>query len=180
MNRYNIDLFAIPSNAVRVLTRPSDFFRHMPRAGGFIEPLVFMVSMGVLSGLLRAVINILEFRLLAGIGKAVATFLFVPITIGLFGFLLASALFILWMILGSQQSYQTSYRCVAYMSALTPVITVLSIVPFLGGIAGFALMIVFIVVVSVEVHDIPAQRAMLFFGILGLILVLGLGLRLRL
>ena len=36
---------------IKVVTNPVGFFKDMPKSGGFIEPLVFMVSMGVVAAL---------------------------------------------------------------------------------------------------------------------------------
>jgi len=44
MDGKSIDFAAIPQTAVKVLTSPSEFFRQMPKTGGFVEPLVFMIA----------------------------------------------------------------------------------------------------------------------------------------
>ncbi|KJU84271.1 membrane protein containing Yip1 domain protein [Candidatus Magnetobacterium bavaricum] len=167
----NIGIFGIPSTAIRVLTAPSGFFRGMPQRGGFMGPLVFMIVMGVFSGLLKAAISILEFKILAGIGKVVVAFVFVPVTVSLLGFVAAAVLFVIWRLMGSKQSYQTSYRCVAYMSALMPVLVVVSGVPFWGGLVGIALVFFLIVIVSTEVHGISLARARFVFAVLALLLI---------
>ena len=51
-----IDLASIPERALRVLTRPTAFFRDMPRTGGFLQPLVSVAVMGIVNGLLVAVL----------------------------------------------------------------------------------------------------------------------------
>ncbi|MBF0537845.1 MAG: hypothetical protein HQL03_06280 [Nitrospirae bacterium] len=172
MSKYNINLFSIPSTVLRVLLTPRKFFRGMHRKGGIIGPLVFMIVMGIFSGLIEAAINILRFKILDGIGKVVTTVLFVPVKVGLFGFVVALVLLIIWRVMGSRQSYETSYRCVASMSVLMPVMTVISRVPYWGGLAEIAIFVFFIVIVSEEVHEIPPTRAWLVFGILGLALAM--------
>ncbi|MBF0317364.1 MAG: YIP1 family protein [Nitrospirae bacterium] len=154
-----------------MLTAPSGFFRGMPKKGGFMKPLVFMVVMGVFSGLLKAAISILELKILAGMGKVVVAVLFVPVTVSLFGFVAALVLFVIWRLMGSRQSYQTSYRCVAYMSALMPVMVVVSGVPFWGGLAGIAILFFLVVIVSTEVHGIPPTKARVVFATLAVLLV---------
>ncbi len=131
-----------------------------------------MIAMGVSGGLLKAAISILGFNILEGIGKAVAAILFVPVTVTLFGFLAALALFIIWKILGSRQSYETSYRCVAYMSALMPVMVVINGFPFPGGLVSVTLLVIFIVIAGEKVHSIPPTRTRIVFAILGLVLAI--------
>ncbi|MES0335893.1 MAG: YIP1 family protein [Candidatus Magnetobacterium sp. LHC-1] len=172
MGRNHISVFSIPSTAIRVLTTPADFFSTMPKKGGYMGPLVFMIAMGVSGGLLKAAISILGFNILEGIGKAVAAILFVPVTVTLFGFLAALALFIIWKILGSRQSYETSYRCVAYMSALMPVMVVINGFPFPGGLVSVTLLVIFIVIAGEKVHSIPPTRTRIVFAILGLVLAI--------
>ncbi|MBV6340782.1 YIP1 family protein [Candidatus Magnetobacterium casense] len=172
MGRNHISVFSIPSTAIRVLTTPADFFSTMPKKGGYMGPLVFMIAMGVSGGLLKAAISILGFNILEGIGKAVAAILFVPVTVTLFGFLAALALFIIWKILGSRQSYETSYRCVAYMSVLMPVMVVINGFPFPGGLVSVTLLVIFIVIAGEKVHSIPPMRTRIVFTILGLVLAI--------
>ena len=43
----------------KVVTNPVGFFKGMPRSRGFIEPLVFMVSMGVAAGIIQAFFSII-------------------------------------------------------------------------------------------------------------------------
>ncbi|MGE5238263.1 MAG: hypothetical protein ACM3ON_05620, partial [Chloroflexota bacterium] len=77
----------------------------------------------------------------------------------------------IWKLLGSQQSFETSYRCSAYISALTPVTTILGIIPYAGVVISVVLVTYFTVIASILVHDIPAGKAWLVFGIIGLLLI---------
>jgi type VI protein secretion system component VasK len=74
--------------------------------------------------------------------------------------------------MGSQESFETAYRCVAYISVLTPITMVLGIIPYIGGAIGFVLTTYFLVIASVEAHNIPSQKAWLVFGIIGAIFIL--------
>ncbi len=57
MRGNEIDLASIPERALRVLARPTAFFRDMPRTGGFLRPLVSVAVMGIVNGLLVAVLS---------------------------------------------------------------------------------------------------------------------------
>ena len=47
-----VNFAAIPQTAIRVITKPAAFFREMPKAGGYIEPLVFALVLGCLAGII--------------------------------------------------------------------------------------------------------------------------------
>lgn len=43
-----------------------------------------------------------------------ASLILIPVAIGMFGFVAATALFVIWKALGSNQDFETAYRCFAY------------------------------------------------------------------
>ena len=172
METKSIDLASIQKTAMRVLTSPSAFFREMPKTGGFVDPLIFMVAMGIISGLIQTIFSLISLNIAGGMAMGVASIILVPILVGIFGFVGAAILFLIWKLLGSKESYETAYRCGAYISVLMPIITVLGIIPYLGSAVGIALSVYFLVIASVEVHKIPSQKAWLVFGIIGAILII--------
>ncbi len=172
METKGIDLAAIPQTALKVLTSPAAFFREMPKTGGFVDPLVFMIAMGVVGGLIQAVFTIAGLHLVAGFAAGLASIIIMPIMIAIFGFVGAAIIFFIWKLMGSQESYETAYRCTAYISVLTPITTVLGILPYIGAAIGIVLTTFFLVTASVEVHKLPSQKAWLVFGIIGGILIL--------
>ena len=171
MDTKGINLAAIPQTALKVLTSPAAFFREMPKSGGFIEPLVFMVVMGVIGGLIQAVLGLLNMLPVAGMAAGLASIVLLPVMIAIFGFIGAGILFVIWKLMGSQESYETAYRCAAYISALTPITTLLGIIPYLGAALGVVIYTFFLVIASTEVHGLPAKKAWLVFGIIGAILI---------
>jgi len=168
----NIDFAAIPQTAIKVVTAPAEFFRDMPKTGGFVEPLVFMVVIGVVSGIIQAVLSILHLNVVGGVAAGVASIIILPIAIAIFGFVSAGIAFVIWKVMGSQESYETAYRCVAYAGAISPITTILGIIPYLGSALGILIGTYFIVIASVEVHKIPAKKAWTVFGIIAAVLVL--------
>jgi hypothetical protein len=171
METKGFNFAAIPQTTIKVLTSPYEFFRHMPRNGGFVEPLVFMVMMGVVGGLIQAVISLLGFNLAAGFASGISSIIIIPVIVAIFGFVGAAIMFVIWKLMGSQESFETAYRSVAYIAALTPITTLLGIIPFAGAIAGVLLTIFLLVIASEEVHKLPAQKAWLVLGIIGAILL---------
>ena len=172
MEGSKFDIATIPQTAMKVLTSPSEFFKEMPKTGGFVEPLVFMVAMGVVAGLLRSIFSVLRLQVGAGMAMGLGSVILLPIMIGIFGFVGAAILFLIWKLTGSQESYETAYRCGAYIGVLTPISVLLHLIPFVGAAVSVLLMTFFLVTASVAVHNIPSRKAWLVFGIIGGLLVL--------
>lgn len=172
METKGIDFASIPATAIRVGTSPASFFRGMPKTGGFVEPLVFAVAMGVLSGVVQAIVSILGLRIAAGMMMGLGAVIFVPVLVAIFSFVGAGIFFVIWKILGSQESYETAYRCTAYLSVLSPVVALLGLVPYVGSAAGLALTTLYLVTASVSVHGIASRKAWLVFGIIGGVLAI--------
>ncbi len=172
MDARGIDFAAIPQTAIKVVLSPSAFFREMPKTGGFLEPLIFMVVMGVIGGLIQSIFSVLGLHITAGLAVGVASVIIVPIVIAILGFIGAAIMYVIWKLMGSLESYETAYRCGAYISALTPITVVLGLIPYIGSAIGIALATFYIVIASVEVHNIPYKKAWLVFGIIGAILII--------
>ena len=171
MDGKSIDIAAIPQTAVKVLTSPSEFFKQMPKTGGFVEPLVFMIAMGVAAGVLQSILSILRLQVGTGMAMGMASVIILPIMIGIFGFVGAAILFLIWKLMGSQESYETAYRCGAHIGVLTPISALLHLIPYVGAVVSVLLVTFFLVTASVAVHSIPSRKAWLVFGIIGGLLV---------
>jgi len=162
----------ILNTVVKVVTNPVGFFQAMPKAGGFVEPLIFMVSMGVVAGIIQAILAIVGLSFAASFFMAIASVIIVPILVGIFGFVGAAILFMIWKIMGSQQSFETAYRCSAYTGGIVPITTVLGVIPFLGPVLGLVWMTYLLVVASVEVHNLNQKTAWIVFGAICAVFVL--------
>jgi len=68
--------------------------------------------------------------------------------------------------MGSQENYETAYRGAAYLAALSPITTVIGLIPYLGTIISLVIGLYYIVIVSSEVHGIPSKKAWMVFGII--------------
>jgi hypothetical protein len=155
-----------------VITNPAGFFRTMPKTGGLVEPLIFLALVGVVGGILQAILSIFGLGLAASFFMALAYIIIGPILTALFGFVVAAVLFIIWRFLGSQEPFETAFRCGAYAAAISPVTTILSIIPYLGPVLGLAWMTYLLVMASVEVYRIEAKKAWMVFGIIAALLAL--------
>ena len=155
-----------------VILAPVDFYRGMAKSGGFGEPLIFAVVMGVASGLVQAVLGLLHFGAVASVGMALASVIITPVVVLIFGFVGAAIMFVIWKLMGSNESYETAYRCGAYAAAISPITALLGIIPYVGSLVGLAWMLYLIVTASVEVHKIPSKKAWQVFGIIGAVFAL--------
>ena len=173
MEAKDINFAAMPQTAVRVVTAPAEFFKSMPKTGGFVEPLIFAAIMAVIAGIIQALINILGLSYAhVGFAESLGRIIVVPIVVVIFSFIGAAIIFVIWKLMGSQKNYEISYRCWAYLMALAPIVAIISIIPYVGGIINIAIYVYFIVIASTQVHNIPSQKAWLVFGIIGAALVL--------
>ena len=154
----------IVNTAIKVVTDPLGFFKNMAKSGGFIEPLIFMVAMGIVSGVLQALLAV--FGLVSGVpfSMALASIVIAPVLMAVFGLVVAFVLFIIWKIMGSQESFETAFRCNAYISSITPINMVLSIIPYIGPVLGFIWMMYLLILASIEVHRIRPKVAWIVFG----------------
>lgn len=172
----NLDLSKFPNIFKDVITNPVGFYRGMAKDGGYSEPLLFLIAMGVISALIQILLGVVG---LGGVGYAAAwglfTIIVLPIFIIIFGFIIAGIMFLIWKIMGSEESYQTAFRCIAYASAISPVVAIFSVIPYIGTIVnvvwGFFLMIT----ASIETHKVSKNASYIVFGVLGLVfLVIGI------
>ncbi|MCB1854014.1 MAG: YIP1 family protein [Pseudomonadales bacterium] len=167
------DLGTVMAQARQVITDPGAFYRTMPRSGGFGEPLVFVVAMGAVTGAVFAALSIIG---LTGAGAAgLGGIVIMPIALAIASFISAAVMFVIWKLMGSPENYQTAYRCMAYATAILPVIAVVSIIPYLGTVVRTAWGVWLVINASTEVHGLNRRTATIVFGILGILsLLMGL------
>jgi hypothetical protein len=173
MEPKGINFAAMPQTAINVVTKPAEFFQGMSKTGGFLEPLVFAVIMGLISGIIQAILGFIGLGHAGGYaGGMMGTFsiiIFMPIAAAIGSFIGAAIFFVIWKLMGSQENYETAFRCGAYLMALSPITSVLGVVPYAGGLITMAIYIFYLVTVSIHVHHILSQKAWLVFGIVGVV-----------
>ena len=173
MEAKDINFAAMPQTAVKVVTAPADFFREMPKTGGFLEPLVFAVIMGFIAGVIHAILSLFGAGYgAAGMAGGFSAIIIMPIAVAIGSFIGGAILFVIWKLMGSQEEYEAAYRCGAYLTALAPITAIISVVPYAGGIVSMAIYVFYLVTASIYVHNIPSQKAWLVFGIIGIVFAL--------
>ncbi|HMO50724.1 MAG TPA: YIP1 family protein [Kiritimatiellia bacterium] len=155
------NLETIKKQALAVITNPVEFYRTMPIAGGFKEPLLFLVAMSLVTGILRAILMI-GTSFAGALGMLVVT----PILAAIFGFVGAAIVFLVWKLMGSGRDYETAYRCFAYAAAISPITALLSYIPYLGGVAATGWGLFLLYAASITVHGIAVSKAKMVWGIL--------------
>jgi hypothetical protein len=174
----NVDLKAylepVLSSAIKVIIDPVSFFKEMPRSGGYVEPAVFIAVMGVVAGVIQTLFGLLGFRSYGdSLGMVFFKIVLIPVFSVIFCFAGAAIFYAIWRALGSEHPYETSYRCAAYMTAISPLLSLLHVIPYLGTLAGIGWMTYLIVVASMEVHSVEMRKAWIVFGAIGAVLALG-------
>lgn len=165
------DFASMPTRALQVITAPDAFFRAMPKTGGFVDPLAYLVVIGVIDGVLTWLAALFHPAMPNASAFAFGTLIIMPIVMLIMGFVFAAIIFVLWKIMGSQENYETAFRTLAYMASISPITTLLGFFPYLGLI-GLLWWFYLLVVASVEVHKIVPRVAWTVFGVLAVLFVI--------
>ncbi len=168
----NFDISNVLDDAVKVVTRAVDFYRGMPKTGGYTEPLIFVVVMAVATGVLLTVFSLFGAGRMGAMAVGWASVIVMPIVAVVGSFVGAAIMFVIWKLMGSNESYETTYRCVAYATAIYPITAFLSLVPYLGTLIAVAWLVYLMVIASTEVHARTRNTSLIVFGILGLLMLM--------
>ena len=153
--------------AIDVLGDPRGFFSSMPREGGYDAPGIFAAVMLVAYAVVVALFTLLRLQL---IGMLVSLIV-LPI-VGAIGLLIASAvvLFLSRGALRSDATFESSFRIVAYSSALLPIQAIALLIPYLPILVqayAFYLLIVGVI----AVHKVEEQKAWTVLGSIAAVLL---------
>ena len=166
------DLSEIPGIAIKVITDPVGFYQEMPKSGGLIDPLVFMVALSVVAGVLTAVLSMIGLGMAGVMTGGLIAIIMVPIFVVIFGFISAAIGYVIWKIMGSQEDFETAFRCVAYTAAIAPVTAVLNSIPYLGSLVSALWPMALLAIASIHVHRRSVQASWVVFGVIGAIFAL--------
>jgi len=176
MGAKKINFAAMPRVAVRIVIAPAEFFHKIPKKGGFLEPLAFAGVAGFAASIIHAIWSFLGFgyggQAQSGWAWILLSIIIIPIILAICSFIGAAIAFLIWKLMGSRQGYKVSYRCMAYLMALAPLIATIEIIPYAGMVLSFAIVTFYMVVVSKEVHGISVLKSLTVFGIICLSLTM--------
>ncbi len=162
----------IIQTALKILKTPVAFYQTMPKSGGYLEPMLFVIVMAIFVGLIMTLFSILGLGMHGGMMAGIGTILFTVIASIISSFIGAAIIFVIWKLLGSNESYEVSYRCIAYASVVYPLVAILSPIPYLGSILSTLLGTILMIIASIEVHGIKPKTAYIVFCVLGIIAAL--------
>lgn len=164
------DISQVTAQAKAVITNPVAHFQTMPKTGGYANPVIFVAVMGAVMGLISAVVSLFGSpvgMLAAGLGAIII----MPIFAVIGAFIGGAILFVIWKLMGSEENYETAFRCQASIAAIYPVTALLAIVPYLGTIITIAWGAFLLIEASVSVHGRPRRTAQIVFGILAVLMI---------
>jgi hypothetical protein len=164
------DIDDIIVTAKTVITAPKAYFQSMPTRGGLINPLIFIIVMSLISGIISGILSFVASPV-GLLAFGLAAIIFIPIFATIGAFIGGGILYLIWKVMGSEQDYETSFRCLAAVSAIYPVTAVLNLVPYLGTIVSVAWGAFLLIEASVAVHGRQRRSAQLVFGIIAAILI---------
>ena len=175
MNTENEQIQKIKQTVINVITNPAGFFRDMPVTGGLGDPIIFLAAMGIVSGVIQAFLSIIGLGYKVSFFMALASIIFVELLVVIFSFIGAGIFFFIWKLIGSEQSFETAYRCVGYAATISPLTTLIGIIPYLGAVISMGWMMFLMVTASQKVHKLESQKSWIVFGIVfGLFTLLNL------
>jgi hypothetical protein len=166
------NLQAIIDSAVSMAKNPANFYQKMPKTGGYLAPILFVVVMSVLSGIILFLYFLFGLGLAGGAAIGVGAILVTVIASLIGSFIGAAILFVIWKLMGSKESYETAYRCVAYGSVVYPVSTLLGPLPYLGSVIAMLLGFYLMTIASIEVHGLAKRNTYIVFGILAALAII--------
>jgi len=165
------NLATVIDTAKAVITNPVGFYKLMPTGGGYVQPVIFVVVMSVLTAVVAMVFGVLGLGV-AGTAFGVGAIIFIPIFSTIGSFIGAAILFVIWKLMGSEKDYETAYRCTAYAFAIAPLMATISFIPYIAGIIQKVWGAFLMYTASTEVHKLKAQTAKIVFGVLAVIGIL--------
>ena len=165
------DINEIIATAKSVITAPAAYFQSMPTSGGLVKPLIFIIVMSVAAGLISGILSFVGSPV-GMLAYGFAAIILIPIGATIGAFIGAGILYLIWKAMGSDRDYEASFRCLAAISAIYPVMAVLYLVPYLGTVVGIAWWAFLLIEASVAVHGRQRRTAQLVFGIIAVIMII--------
>lgn len=165
------DINDIIATAKSVITAPAAYFQSMPTSGGLIRPLVFVIAMSLAAGIVSGILSFVGSPV-GMLAYGLAAIIVIPISATIGAFIGAGILYLVWKLMGSERNYEASFRCLAAITAISPITAVLQLVPYLGTVVGLAWGAYLLIEASVAVHGRQRRSAQLVFGILTAILII--------
>jgi hypothetical protein len=164
-------LSTIITNALKIIRNPVEFYQTMPKSGGLVDPMIFVLIMAVIMGLESAIFSLFGMGAVGAMTAGLGAIIILPVSAVIGSFIGAAILFVIWRLMGSSENYETAYRCTAYISAIYPITALIGLIPYVGIIVGVAWGMYLLVTASIEVHQLSSKTTYIVFCILAAILI---------
>ena len=162
----------IPGMAIMVLTNPVGFYQGMSKSGGLIDPLIFMVVLAVVAGVLSWLSSMFGLGMAGAMAGGLMMIILFPVLVVIFGFIGAAIAYGIWKMMGSQENFETAFRCIAYAAAIAPVTALLNLIPYLGALVSALWPMALLAIASIHVHRRSVQASWAVFGAIGILFAL--------
>ncbi|MDJ0941915.1 MAG: YIP1 family protein [Kiloniellales bacterium] len=162
---------SLPETARMVLLQPVAFFRTMPKSGGFLSPLIYLLVMTAIASVISVVAATISAAEVAGAALFGILLALILLVIG--AFIASAILCVIWMMLGSKEKFETAFRVVCYTSTILPIAALLDIIPYFGTAVWVVWGTWLIILASVHAHELARKQAGTVFGIIGAVFLLG-------
>ncbi|MFB6209438.1 MAG: YIP1 family protein [Candidatus Nanohaloarchaea archaeon] len=160
-----------------VLTSPSEFYESEQRRDGFGFPLKFALINLVISGVIGAIAAGVLGTATSGLAGTpavsgpilgIVTLVVTPI-FGLIGLFISAALVHVFVVLlGGESGYRETLAVIEYASAISPITSLFSLIPVLGGLAN---VLVGIYAIFIQSKGVQLFKSMSFGRALGAVLL---------
>ena len=164
----------ILGNARQVIMDPVGFFRRMPKKGGYAQPLAFVVIIALATALVQAVMALIGLGGAGGFVASLAGLILLPVMAVIGSFIGAAILFVIWKLMGSEEDFETAYRCAAYAYGYAPVAALVSGIPYVGTLVQVAWPVLLLALATIYVHGRKPGLAWGVFGTLGVVAVISM------
>ena len=158
--------------ARQVLLDPRSFFARLPKHGGYGEPVIFVGIMSVIAGVLGAVLSNFTPLRIGGMTFAIESILVIPLAAIIGSFIAGGLMHAVWTRMGSRQDFETTYRCVAFSTAIIPVATLIAVLPYFGTLVVNIWWFWLMLLASVTVHGLDLRKSQYVLGALALVVIL--------
>ena len=158
--------------ARQVLLDPRTFFAQLPRHGGYGEPVIFVGIMAVIAGVLGALLSFVTSLRIGGMTFGIVSILVIPLATVIGSFIAGGLMHGIWKLLGSRQEFETSYRCIAFSTAIIPVTALIAVLPYVGTLVANIWWFWLMLLASVSVHGLEHRKSMYVLGALALVVLL--------
>lgn len=157
-------LFSIVNDAFKVLTGSKSFFSHMPKKG-YKKAISFLLFIVVVTGLFKTVCSVSHYGFFEGLSHlpgnllVMLLYVFVIVTLG------SGVMYYIWRLMGSEQSFETSFKNVSYSLVALPLLMIAITFGFYAIVLVMALWAFILFNAGNETHQVRGTGIVVFLGL---------------